>query len=115
MSKYVAHFVSQNLPSCIPVQSEDESCIISLSRRRSQAVHSASYSCRFMDTLGDISGSESEAEDEQPAEKSEPAKKRKVQAADPAPEELQALGLRGGPSILAVPEPQENGNPNWEW
>ncbi len=68
-----------------------------------------------MDTLGDISGSESEAEDEQPAEKSEPAKKRKVQAADPAPEELQALGLRGGPSILAVPEPQENGNPNWEW
>ena len=71
--------------------------------------------CRFMDTLGDISGSESEAEEQEPAEIAEPAKKRKVQAADPAPEELQALGLRGGPSILAVPEPQENSNTTWEW
>ena len=68
-----------------------------------------------MDTLGDISGSESETEEQEAAENSEPAKKKKVQAADPAPEELQALGLRAGPSILAVPEPQENGNPNWEW
>ena len=68
-----------------------------------------------MDTLGDISGSESDAEEHEPAETIEPAKKRRVQAADPAPEELQALGLRAGPSILAVPEPQENGNPTWEW
>ncbi len=68
-----------------------------------------------MDTLGDISGSESEAEEQEPAEAAEPAKKRKLQAADPAPEELQALGLRAGPSILAVPEPQENNNPTWEW
>ena len=69
-----------------------------------------------MDTLGDISGSESEVEEEEPNEKEEEAvKKRKVQAADPAPEELQALGLKGGPSILAVPEPQENSNPTWEW
>ena len=69
-----------------------------------------------MDTLGDISGSESEEEEEEPNEKEEEAvKKRKVQAANPAPEELQALGLKGGPSILAVPEPQENSNPTWEW
>lgn len=71
--------------------------------------------CRFMDTLGDISGSDSEAEHEEPDEVSEAPKKRKLQAADPAPEELQALGLRGGPTILAVPEPQENNNPTWEW
>ena len=68
-----------------------------------------------MDTLGDISGSESEVEEEEHNEEEEAVKKRKVQAADPAPEELQALGLKGGPSILAVPEPQENSNPTWEW
>lgn len=69
-----------------------------------------------MDTLGEISGSDSEGEhDEEPNEGSEALKKRKVQGADPAPEDLQALGLKGGPSILAVPEPQENSNPGWEW
>ena len=68
-----------------------------------------------MDTLGDISGSESDADDRDAAEDSGPAKKKKLQAADPAPDELHALGLRAGPSILAVPEPQENSNPGWAW
>ena len=68
-----------------------------------------------MDTLGDISGSESDTEEQEAADTVEPVKKRRVQTADPAPEELQALGLRAGPSILAVPEPQENSNPTWEW
>ena len=69
-----------------------------------------------MDTLGEISGSDSEGErEEEPNEALEVPKKRKVQGADPAPEDLQALGLKGGPSILAVPEPQENSNSGWEW
>ena len=56
-----------------------------------------------------------EEHEEEPNEGSEALKKRRVQGADPAPEDLQALGLKGGPSILAVPEPQENSNPGWEW
>ena len=69
-----------------------------------------------MDTLGELSGSDSEGEHkEEPNVASEAPKKRKVQGADRAPAALQALGLKGGASILAVPEPQENSNSGWEW
>ncbi|KAK9822371.1 hypothetical protein WJX81_003134 [Elliptochloris bilobata] len=69
---------------------------------------------RFMDTLGELSeeSSSSEAEDDVPLPK---AKKKKA-LAEPAPEELEHLGYRSGPSILFVPEPKaEPGSSNWEW
>lgn len=70
-----------------------------------------------MDTLGDLSDSESDIEDEA-AQKEEPAppvKKRKAAASEPAPEDLERLGYKSGPSILHVPEPKNSAGPSWEW
>ncbi len=68
-----------------------------------------------MDTLGELSGSDSEDAEEAPGEDAVPAVKRKKKkiASEPAPEDLERLGYKSGPSILHVPEPSSE--PTWEW
>ena len=74
-----------------------------------------------MDTLGELSGSgsDSDKEAEAPEEHAvvKPAKRQKPAAAvtDPAPEELESLGYKSGPSVLFVPEPQSEATPSWDW
>ncbi len=71
-----------------------------------------------MDTLGDLSDSDANSEDEA-AQEQEPAppvkKKKKAAASEPAPEDLERLGYKSGPSILHVPEPKSSAEPSWEW
>ncbi len=70
-----------------------------------------------MDTLGDLSGSDSEDASDAPEGEVEPAmkKKKKTAASEPAPEDLERLGYKRGPSILYVPEPKDSSEPNWDW
>ena len=79
--------------------------------------HYCLLSFRFMDTLGDLSGSDSEDASDAPEEEAQPAVKRKKKAAasEPAPEDLERLGYKSGPSILYVPEPKDSSEPTWEW
>ncbi|BDA46955.1 hypothetical protein COCOBI_09-4080 [Coccomyxa sp. Obi] len=72
---------------------------------------------KFMDTLGDLSGSDSGDDEEAPEEDALPAlkRKKKTAASEPAPEDLERLGYKSGPSILHVPEPKDSSEPTWEW
>jgi hypothetical protein len=73
-----------------------------------------------MDTLGDLSGSGSDSEKEEEGDAQDvtaqpAAKKKRAAALEPAPEELERLGYKSGPSVLAIPEPQSEAEPSWEW
>lgn len=71
-----------------------------------------------MDTLAELSGSSSdddEAEEEVEDVLEAPLKKKRAAAKEPAPDDLEKLGYKSGPSILFVPEPQDSAKPNWEW
>ena len=74
---------------------------------------------RFMDTLGALSDSGSDAEEEKGTAEDVPAqpatKKKRAAALEPAPEELERLGYQAGPSILYVPEPVSEAATNWDW
>lgn len=72
---------------------------------------------RFMDTLGDLSGSDSGDAEDASKEDAVPVLKRKKKtvASEPAPEDLERLGYKSGPSILHVPEPKDSSEPTWEW
>lgn len=95
--------------------------LVRMTSRQQLSNSSAAHAARFMDTLGELSGSGSDSDEEAEAPEDhaavKPAKKQKAAAAvaDPAPEELEELGYKSGPSVLFVPEPQSQATPSWDW
>uniref|UniRef100_A0A7S0RPI0 Uncharacterized protein n=1 Tax=Chlamydomonas leiostraca TaxID=1034604 RepID=A0A7S0RPI0_9CHLO len=67
---------------------------------------------KFAGLLDDLSGSGSDSESEEQEQEEQQTKKPKKEI---TVEDLQRVGFKGGPSVLHMKAPQDQGPQNWNW